>query len=328
MELLIPLIDNYPKDDPFYIGIENEFRNAQTNFNKKNDDIIAQNPNTFLAKLTRSNKRQFIDSKLNSLDRTEFIKTHYFDNIDFADTSLLHSNIFTTKSIVFLTLFSDKNVPKPQLENNYKKASDIILAKAKINQKVFELILDYLMRGFEEFQFYKVLNHLSKKYTVETSCENSERKSTLQRRLDSFQKLAIGKKAPEIDTKDISDKPITLSKISSDYTLIVFWATWCPHCEILMPSLKNLYSASKKKNIEIIGISIDTNKIKLKEFVKSSKFSFINCCDGKGWNGKIVEDYSVYATPTMFLLDKNKAIISKPISNTELLKELKTLKVI
>ena len=38
----------------------------------------------------------------------------------------------------------------------------------------------------------------------------------------------------------------------------------------------------------------------------------------KGFMGKPADDYNIYATPTMFLLDREKKIIAKPISMREL----------
>ena len=327
MELLLPLIDDYPKEDPFYISIENQFKKNQIDIDRKAEDIIAEFPNSFFSKVIKSKKMPIIDGKINAIERKEYLKAHFFDNIDFSDSTLIHSDIFTSKSISFLTFFSDKSIPKPQLENNFIKASDIILAKAKVNQKVFELILDYLMQGFEEFQFYNVLNHLSKKYKVESSCENAGGKTTLQRRLDSYQKLAIGKKAPEIRSMDVFGKEVSLSNVKSDYTLIVFWASWCPHCEILMPELRKVYNNQIKKNLEIIGVSIDSSKTKLIDIIKKEKYSWVNICDSKGWNGKIAEDYCVYATPTMLLLDSRKIILAKPISFRDLSRELGKQKV-
>jgi hypothetical protein len=38
----------------------------------------------------------------------------------------------------------------------------------------------------------------------------------------------------------------------------------------------------------------------------------------KGFGGKSADDFNIYATPTMFLLDREKKILSKPISLMEL----------
>ena len=49
---------------------------------------------------------------------------------------------------------------------------------------------------------------------------------------------------------------------------------------------------------------------------------WMNVCDLKGWDGKAATDYFIYATPTMFLVDKNRKLIAMPKTIEELKKIL------
>ena len=49
-----------------------------------------------------------------------------------------------------------------------------------------------------------------------------------------------------------------------------------------------------------------------KSFVK--EFPFISVCDYKKWDSPIVNDYYVFGTPTMFLLDNKREILLRPNS--------------
>ncbi len=42
----------------------------------------------------------------------------------------------------------------------------------------------------------------------------------------------------------------------------------------------------------------------------------------KKWKGDLVQQFGIYATPTMFLLDKSLTIQAKPITYNELTNEL------
>ena len=53
--------------------------------------------------------------------------------------------------------------------------------------------------------------------------------------------------------------------------------------------------------------------------INSNRMNWINVSDLKGWNGIAVKDYFIYATPTMFLVDKQKKIIKKPLTIEELI---------
>ena len=74
----------------------------------------------------------------------------------------------------------------------------------------------------------------------------------------------------------------------------------------------------KDRDIKVFAVSIDTVRKDWIDFIRTNKLSWINVSDLKGWDGKAAKDYYVYATPTMFLVDKNKKIIGKPLTVEDL----------
>lgn len=118
-----------------------------------------------------------------------------------------------------------------------------------------------------------------------------------------------------------------LSDISSDYTLIVFWASWCPHCTGEVPKIKKVIEEYQKlhqdKSLAAVFVSIDKEEKPWKDYIENNKLSgFINLCELKGWNGEIGKSYNLTATPTLFLLGKNKKIIAKPIIAEQLINNM------
>jgi thiol-disulfide isomerase/thioredoxin len=94
---------------------------------------------------------------------------------------------------------------------------------------------------------------------------------------------------------------------------VVFGSSWCSQCVEEIPKLKNFYTDWQQKyGLEIVFISLDTEKDKYAAFTKD--FPWINSCDYKKWESKAVQDYYVFATPTMFLLDANNTILVKAAS--------------
>ena len=70
-----------------------------------------------------------------------------------------------------------------------------------------------------------------------------------------------------------------------------------------------------------VVISLDTDNDAWQKCVKQNGlFTWLNCSETKGWNGDVPQQYNVYATPTMFLLDKDKKIIARPETPNELLR--------
>ena len=63
---------------------------------------------------------------------------------------------------------------------------------------------------------------------------------------------------------------------------------------------------------EIEKKELDENE---KDFINfASNFPFISLCDYKKWNSPVAQDYYVFGTPTMYLLNDSRKIILRPNS--------------
>jgi thiol-disulfide isomerase/thioredoxin len=323
-DLLAPLNDYYPRTDSFFYEARLKYILVQAEFLQFTDKLISENPDAWVTKLIRQKKPLYYDPSLDDVGRREYALDHYFDNIDFNDVELIRSNLYTSIAIEYMSLYSNPNLNQEQLEAEFIKAVDRIMVEASENSIIYEFIVEYLVGGFERFHFDKVLDYIAENYRPE-QCENEERKTDLQTRLKKYAELSNGKDAPEFEMNDLNGNPVKLSKIIADYTLVLFWASWCPHCAETLPEIEKIYLQNEKSKFEIVAISLDKEKNEWEEAVKYLNFSWINCCDLKSWDSPAAVDYNVYATPTMFLLDKNKKIVSKPITINELKDELKKI---
>ena len=64
--------------------------------------------------------------------------------------------------------------------------------------------------------------------------------------------------------------------------------------------------------MEVVLITLDRNKEQFNSFAQ--EFEWPSYSDFKAWESPIVENYYVFATPTMYLLDKDRNILLRPIS--------------
>ncbi|AZB27866.1 MULTISPECIES: peroxiredoxin family protein [Chryseobacterium] len=102
----------------------------------------------------------------------------------------------------------------------------------------------------------------------------------------------------------------SIADVKADKKVIVFWSSTCSHCENELPQLLTKYKELQAKNIQIIGMSLDTDKNAYT--TKIAAFPWINDSELRGWNSSFAEMYNIHATPTYFILDANNKIISKP----------------
>ncbi len=309
MELLQPVISYYPMNDKFFPVVLSEFSSIQDSLHYFTDKLIREYPNTFASTLIKIDERPLLNPMETQAEQQEYVKKYFFEGKDFSDTALLHTNILTSNILNYLSFYQKRELTKDQMEAEFIKAVDVILPAMKKNRKIYEFVIDYLIGGFEQFGFNKVITHIASQTPVDEDCENEE----LKHRLETLKKLIPGNKAPEIEIGDIK-----LSKIKKKYTLVLFYASWCPHCNEIIPELQAFYT-DFKPNVEVVSISIDTSKTEYKSYVNKVKMQWLNECDFKGWDTQAAIDYGVYVTPNMFLLDEEKKIVARPTSIIELL---------
>jgi thioredoxin-related protein len=287
------------------------------------DSLAALYPGSYSVRIFRNQQTPFLSSALVKDDRLVYLKQHYLDRVDFRDTLLLRSNAWANKAISYLALFSNNHYPKKQLEAEFIKAVTVILSAAAVNPDVYKFLLDYFVGGFDKYGFDDVITYMADNFQDPFACEDQARKTSLQKKLENFKKISIGKIAPDIEVPDQKGKIIRLSDIKSEYTLLVFWSSECSHCEEMMPKLKQVYERQKPFRMEIMAVALDTSRSEWTSFIKEEKLNWLNTSELKGFASKSVDTYNVFATPTMFLLDREKKIISKPISYRELEQALK-----
>ncbi len=321
-ELLEPLVSFYPPDDPFYDQIVEEYHVMGLQFEKFVSEMVESNKNTFVAKMVKMDHPTAIPDNIPDEARNEYLKAHFFDNMDFGDTSMLRTNIISGKLLQYLTLYQNNRLTKEQLEVEFIKAVQVIMSRIRNYPEVYQYSMDYLIKGFETYGFEKVITYIADNIDLEANCVDDERRALLEKKVESLKKYAIGKQMTDFSVTALNGEKITLSSSGSEYLLVVFWATWCPHCTQLLPELSKIYFPESKDKFQIVAVSLDEEPAELENFLKNGNYLFPVACDFKKWKGSLVDLLDIYATPTMFLLFNDRTILAKPTTFQELKNEL------
>lgn len=264
------------------------------------------------------------DGYLSSQERKAFYQKEYFRHIDFSDESLIHSPVLTDKIFEFLVTFNQPDYNQQQREQAYMKAVDAVMSQiepgksgSQTNNQVYEFILNYLVSGFESLSMDKVLTYIAENYSGNL-CQTDE-KTTLERKLE-FQKMKNGDVVPDFTMDNLRGETVTLSHVLKPKNLLLFWASWCPHCTEILPQIKVWRRQFQSNELEIIAVSLDTSKPDWQHIVRETRFDeFFNLSDLQKWDGEVAKKYNIYATPTMFIIDNNLRILAKPESMNELI---------
>jgi thiol-disulfide isomerase/thioredoxin len=177
----------------------------------------------------------------------------------------------------------------------------------------------------DRYGFDRVISHIAGNYEPANTCVNEERKSELEKRVENLRRLAVGNIAPDIQFKTGKEGLSGLSAIDNKLTVILFWASWCPHCNQIIPFLKEIYEDKSLPDFELLAISIDTSASDYNQALALHATRWINYTDLGGWDSKPAVDYSIYATPTMFLIDKERRILARPVTPSDLRNELEKI---
>ncbi len=92
--------------------------------------------------------------------------------------------------------------------------------------------------------------------------------------------------------------------------IIDFWAVWCEPCRQAMPELKRLYEKYKDHGLEIVGISLDTEKSAVAKYVQEAQLPWIHTFTGGSWRDATVERYDVRAIPSVWLITRDGKVYS------------------
>jgi len=116
--------------------------------------------------------------------------------------------------------------------------------------------------------------------------------------------IGIGKPVKDFALTSLTGDTLSLAKYKGKVVLIDFWATWCPPCVAEMPNVKKIYDQYHPKGFEILGISLDKEKEKLTEYIKTQNVKWSITYSGKGWGDDTVALYGVRSIPSTWLVDK------------------------
>lgn len=265
---------------------------------KLQGNLIKEYPDTYLAKtLTWKQEPNRSD------------KARYWDNIDFTDESLIHSMVMVDRTQNFMRSHSDGGK-----ESGYYNCIDLMVQKAKVNERVLEFVLYNTLSGFYESGMDNICLYIMDNYIFGDGCGEAEISSVLKKKAESIGNLQLGKTPPNIVMPGADGGNVDLMKLCArnKYTLVMFWSSWCEHCKGEAPEVKLYYDKWHAKGFEIVGVSIDTNPTAWKDALKERGFTFPNVCGMKGYDSKVARDYKISRTPGFFLLDASGKIVLKP----------------
>lgn len=238
------------------------------------------------------------------------IKANYFKNIDFGNTQLQNSNFLISNTVSYVFGFVDPS----NKDSSQKENVDTVIKTIGNNPKVKKTILEILWNKFVNEKNETLANYIASNYLSEIAKETNDKE--LVDNLNYFKMASIGKTAPDFDV-EIKDKKnkIKLKKLSklddAENYLVIFWNTTCSHCLDEMPKLRDYVKTLKEGQLKVVAVALDTDLYRWRDMTYDYPDFYHAFGEGK-WENEIGNRYNVKATPSYFVLSKDKTIIGKP----------------
>jgi thiol-disulfide isomerase/thioredoxin len=244
------------------------------------------------------------------------------------------------------------------------KEIDKVLAQCTEGNLVYNMLIGYFAYKYEQSKimgFDKIFVHLADRYIISGRADKvytDETVSKIKERVDIMRNLLLESKVPDlyvIDTisggyvrkmgfdtasssKSITDlyyknieklTPLykTLYAVNAKYTILVFWAVDCGHCQTEIPKLNDALKDIKGKiDYKVFAVQTKDELFnQWKKFIIEKKLTdFINVFDPIHVNN-LKERFDIYSTPVIYILDKDKKIKAKRLGAEQVVDMLRTL---
>lgn len=189
-----------------------------------------------------------------------------------------------------------------------KGGSFTILTKAFQNQEIInrfadDMILSILKGAPEDMD--EVLAAYRKVSTNRKGWEEADKVYA------HYVKLKKGSLAADFTMTDKDGKVFSLKDFRGKALFIDCWATWCGPCCGEIPYMEKLHEHFKNsKDVELISISLDSNKKKWLQKLKEDKPKWRQFICPDNFKSQLCQNYDIDAIPRFLFFDKEGRIIS------------------
>ena len=337
--------------------IQDKILTIDTDVKKFKNQFENDYSNIFFTKILKATTDPIIPEAPDTMDKQQkqifqfnYYKENFWNNMDFSDERILRTPIFFNKMDTYL------NKLTVQDPDSIKKSADVLVKLSKQNKDIFQYVVSYITSTYERSKIMgmdAVFVHMVENYymTGEAYWVEEDQLKKIEERAEKIAPNLIGRPAPRFLNqlgypfmKNENDEIKRLYDINSKYTLLIFYSPDCGHCKKVVPKVKlvidsltskpNLQNLKHKQiDISVYAVQTEFDKEAWIKLIKEFELEdWTNVCDiqtdpdgnpaaSSNWR----DEYDIYSTPVIYLLDQNKKILAKRIDYKQIAKVISRL---
>lgn len=287
--------------------------------------VITEKPESFVAAIISANLpvtppdfKEASDEE-RPTKQWRYVQDHYFDHLDLQDERLLRTPFLFTKIDYYVHRL---HVQHP---DSIAQAMDKVLKQMDENGDLFKTYLISFLNeaakseivGMDAIYVFLIDNYYA---TGKAPWTDDEQLQKFIDNADRLRPLLIGKTAPDLKLEKRDGTSINLYDVETDYTVLYFWRYDCGHCKKSTPAMKEFYEKWKDNGVTLFAICAKTGKdvAPCWEYIDENEINdWLHTVDPY-MRSRYAKLYDVQTTPAIFVLDKDKKIISKRIGAEQL----------
>ncbi len=287
-----------------------------------------------------------------------YYKNHYWDGVNFKDERIARTPYFDERLKKY---FDNVVIADP---DSVIAEIDRLMAKCDEGNLLYRIMAGYFTYKYEQTKlvsFDKVFVHLVDNYIANGKAKgiySDASVKALKERVDIMRNLLAGKKVPDLFMIDtVSGRQVmkmgfdtvtssqsitnlyynnekklaalfkTLYQVNARYTILLFWAADCGHCQTEVPKLHESLKALKGKiDVKVYAVQTKDDQFEpWKKFIITHQLTdFMHVFDPVHLN-HVKDKFDVISTPLIYILDKDKKIIVKRIATEQVVDFIKSI---
>ncbi len=286
-------------------------------------EFIKKHANTIAAAIVKSNMNVKIPEYKGSKDEVQYktwqyYKEHYFDNLDLENPALLRTPFLIKKINYYVEKLT------VQHPDSISKSVDLILNKMKPAENTFKYYVIHFLNTYAKSKFVgmdSVYVHMVDNYYANGLAHwtDKEQLETIIRNANDLKPILVGKVAPNLKLQQKNGIQFNLHDLNSKYIVLFFYQQGCSYCANAAKQFKTDYEKLAALDVDLVSISVIPSTTEIWDYVDNSFLSeWINTAITSEKDPDFIT-YKVERIPDIFVLDKNKRIISKKLGSHQVL---------